>query len=186
MSLSLRDQLIAAGLAPKKQPKDTRPARPPKGPRNQPPPLPAATLAAQRAQAEKFVRDQELNRKQQEKALRRARAAQLRQLIDNACLARASGDDFYNFVDAGRIRRIPVTPLLRAQLASGDVLIARCSDRYDLVPVAAAARIRDCDPTAILNLDGRGSGDGTGGAATPAGSDDDPYKDYVVPDDLTW
>ena len=52
MSLSLRDQLIAAGMAPKKHPQDNaRPARPPKGPRNQPPPVPAATAAAQRAQA---------------------------------------------------------------------------------------------------------------------------------------
>ncbi len=186
MSLSLRDQLIAAGLASKKQPKDnTRPARPPKGARDQPPPLPAATLAAQRAQAEKFARDQELNRKQQEKALRRARAAQLRQLIDNCCLARAAGDDYYNFVDGGRVRRMPVTPELRARLTRGEVLIARCSDRYDLVPTAAAARIRECDPTAILSLDGP-SPDGKSGAAPAAGAEDDPYKDYVVPDDLTW
>ena len=176
MSLSLRDQLIAAGLAPKKQPKEQRPAKTARG---QPAPLPAATLAAQRAQAEKFVRDQELNRKQQEKAQRRARVAQLRQLIDNCCLPRAGGDDYYNFVDAGRIRRLPVTPELRARLNSGELLIARCSDRYDLVPAASAARIRECDADAILRLQ-----DAAG--AAPSTAADDPYKDFVVPDDLTW
>ena len=178
MSLSLREQLIAAGLAPKKQPKEQRPPRPAKGARGKPAPLPAATLAAQRAQAEKFVRDQELNRKQQEKAQRRARAAQLRQLIDSCCLPRAGGDDYYNFVDAGRIRRLPVTLELRARLNGGELLIARCSDRYDLVPAAAAARIRECDADAILpRQDAAGS--------EPAAADD-PYKDFVVPDDLTW
>ena len=75
---------------------------------------------------------------------------------------------------------MPVTPELRARLTRGEVLIARCSDRYDLVPATAAARIRECDPTAILSLDG------AGWRAPAAGSDDDPYKDYVVPDDLTW
>ena len=179
MSLSLRDQFIAAGLAPKKQPKDnTRPARPPKTQRNQPPPVPDTTLAAQRAQAEKFARDQELNRKQQEKAQRRARIAQLRQMIDAACLPRATGDDQYNFVAGGRIRRITVTPALRAQIARGEVLIVHCSDTYDLVPAAAAARIRELHPEAIVT-----SGD-TAQPATPA--EDDPYRDHVVPDDLTW
>lgn len=178
MSLSLREQLIAAGLAPKKKPQDNaRPARPPKGARNQPPPVPAPTLAAQRAQAEKFARDQELNRKQQEKAQRRARAAQLRQMVEQHCLPRADGDDYYNFVDGGRVRRIPVTPALRAQVTRGEVLIARHADRYDLVPAAAAARIREQHPEAILSFDA---------AAVTSAPADDPYKDFVVPDDLTW
>jgi len=179
MSLSLRDQLIAAGLTPKKQPKENaRPARPPKGPRNQPPPVPAATLAAQRAQAEKFVRDQELNRKQQEKALRKARGAQLRQMIEQSSLPRAEGEDYYNFVDGGRIRRIPVTPALRAQITSGAVQIVRQTDQYYLVPASAAARIREQHPEALLATEQN--------AATAAPEADDPYKDFVVPDDLTW
>jgi uncharacterized protein len=178
MSLSLRDQLIAAGLAPKKAAKEgNRPARAPKAPRNQPPPLPAATLAAQRAQAEKFVRDQELNRKQQEKAQRKARLAQVRQLIEQHALPRVNGDDHYNFVDDGRIRRIAVTPALRAQLLGGTVLIVRCSGLYDLVPAEAAGRIRERDPGAVLAPP-------VGAGAAPAA--DDPYKDFVVPDDLTW
>ena len=179
MSLSLRDQLIAAGMAPKKQPQDNaRPARPPKGPRNQPPPVPAATAAAQRAQAEKFARDQELNRKQQEKAQRKARAAQLRQMIEQSCLPRVASDDYYNFVDEGRVRRIAVTPALRAQIMRGEVLVARRSDHYELVPAAAAARIREQHPAAILALEVAAA------TATPAA--DDPYRDYVVPDDLVW
>lgn len=179
MSLSLREQLIAAGLAPKKKAQDNaRPPRPPKGQRNQPPPASAATLAAQRAQAEKFARDQELNRKQQEKAQRRARAAQLRQMIEQHCLPRAEGDDHYNFVDGGRVRRIPVTAALRAQITAGTVLIARHSDRYDLVPAAAAARIREQHPEAIVAP--------AGSATTAPQAEDDPYKDFVVPDDLTW
>ena len=102
----------------------------------------------------------------------------LRQLIEQHCLPRADGDDPYNFVDGGRVRRIPVTPALRAQITNGAVQIARHSDRYDLVPAAIAARIREQHPDAIVSLAG------AAGTATPA--DDDPYRDFVVPDDLTW
>ena len=57
MSLSLRDQLIAAGLVSKKHAKEAnKPVRPPQISRNKPPPLPPAALAAQRTQAEKFAK----------------------------------------------------------------------------------------------------------------------------------
>lgn len=177
MSMSLRDQLIAAGLATEKQARKANPpTKRPQLPKRQPAPLPAATLAAQRAQAEKFARDQALNRKLQEKAERKARLAQARQLIDQHCLPRIEGEDYFNFVDAGKIKRIAVNPALREQLQRGELSIARCADRYDLVPAAAVERIRERGATII-----------TPGAQPPdAQPEADAYKDFVVPDDLKW
>lgn len=220
MTLSLREQLLAAGFKPSKDAKEDRGQRsaarggaaqrgasqdrrdaPPKGSsdaqpragaprqRSAPPAPPDPLRLAQRQQAERFAREQEQGRKLQEREQRRARAAALRALIDRIALAPLQGEDWYNFVDEGRVRRIAVTPALRAQLMQGELLIARCSDRYDLVPATAADALRQQYPEALVTLAAGDSGRQvpapTAGAAATADAED-PYRDYVVPDDLTW
>jgi len=185
MSLSLREQLLKAGLVTEKQAKQAERAtsgqqhRQAKGGKRTPSPPPEPTKAAQQAQAAKLLRDQELNRKQQEKAERRARAAQLRQLVEQLRVPRPDSDDYYNFVDDGRIRRLPVTPDLRARIVAGTLCIVRSEGHYDLVPADVIERIRERDPGAIVASP-------AAGAAAAAPAEDDPYKDFVVPDDLTW
>ena len=67
MSMSLRDQLIAAGLGTKKQAKEANQTKRPPS-RHQPPPPPSPQqVAANKALAAKNARDKELNRRQQEK-----------------------------------------------------------------------------------------------------------------------
>ena len=186
MSLSLREQLLQAGLVTEKQAKQAERAsgdqrhRQTKGGKHKPPPPAPPAKAAQQAQAAKLLRDQELNRKQQEKAERRARAAQLRQLVEQLRVPRPESDDYYNFVDGGKVRRIQVTPELRTRIVSGALVIVRYGDRYDLVPTDVVERIREREPTAIV------ASVSSEPAAAAAPADDDPYKDFVVPDDLVW
>jgi len=185
MNLSLREQLLKAGLVTEKQAKQADRStgdqrhRQAKGGKRSPPPPPEPTKAAQQAQAAKLLRDQELNRKQQEKAARKARAAELRQLVEQLRLPRPESDDYFNFVDGGKVHRIQVTPELRARLVAGTVAIVRYDGRYDVVPVELLDRIRERHADAIVT-------DPTAVAAAPALPEDDPYKDFVVPDDLTW
>jgi len=183
MSLSLREQLLKAGLVTEKQAKQAERAtgqqrhRAVKG--GKPAPAPPPAKAAQQALAAKLLRDQELNRKQQDKAERKARAAQLRQLVEQLRVPRPESDDYYNFVDGGKIRRLTVTPDLRARIVAGSLAIVRYEGHYDLVPADAVERIRERDASAIV----------ASPPAEPASSPpaaDDPYKDFVVPDDLTW
>jgi len=183
MSQSLREQLLKAGLATEKQAKQAERSasqqryRDAKG--GHPAPAPGQTPAAQQAQAAKAARDQQLNRERQLKAEAKARAAQLRELIDQHKLPRPDSDDYFNFVDGGRIRRVAVTSDLRSRLVAGSIVIVRCEGRYDLLPAEAAQRIRERDPKAIVDL----------AAAAECRTEpvaDDPYKDFVVPDDLTW
>jgi uncharacterized protein YaiL (DUF2058 family) len=183
MSLSLREQLLKAGLVSEKQAKQAelqtsqQAHQRKKG--SAPDPTPKQKAAAQQAAAAKIARDLELNRKQQEKAERRARAAQVRQLVEQLRVPRPESDDYYNFVDGGRIRRLQITPELRARLVAGTLAIVRYDGRYDLVPADAVERIRERAPDAIVASPASGPA-----AATAA--EDDPYKDFVVPDDLTW
>jgi uncharacterized protein YaiL (DUF2058 family) len=63
--------------------------------------------------AEKVKRDQELNRQQQEKAEQKARAAQVKQLIEATRLPKLTTEDYYNFVDDKKVKRIAVNALMR-------------------------------------------------------------------------
>lgn len=185
MNLSLREQLLKAGLVTEKQAKQaertTRDHRhkQAQGGRRAAPPPPEPARAAEQAQAAKLLRDQELNRKQQEKAARKARAAELRQLVEQLRVPRPASDDYYNFVDGGRVHRIQVTPELRTRLVAGTLAIVRYDGRYEVVPADSLERIRERHAEAIVAAPAVV-------AANPPPADDDPYKDFVVPDDLTW
>jgi hypothetical protein len=187
MTDSLRDQLLKLGLANKQQAKQAT-AHKPKPSRHQPAkPDPAAT-AAQRAQAAKLLRDQELNRKEQAKLEARARAAQLRQLIDQHRLPPLPTDDYFSFMNGQRIARVPVDAERRAGLAAGTLLIASFAGRYDIIHASAAERLRERDPAVVIDPNapiGNHAGSNHGNANTAADVED-PYKDFVVPDDLTW
>lgn len=179
MSMSLRDQLIQAGLVSEKQARAaTEHKRPQQVSRKKPVPLTEQQRRMQQAQAEKAARDQALNRKQLEKAERRARRAEIRQLVEQHRVAPVESEDWFNFLDGSKIKRIPVTPELRASILRGDLLIVHSDHRYDLLPAAAAERIRERDPSAVIKADAA--------AEVPTTPVDAAYKDFVIPDDLMW
>jgi hypothetical protein len=181
MSHSLRDQLLKAGLVTEKQARQAEQQarqdqrKQPKAPKGAPPARPSG--ASVQAQAAKQARDQELNRRKQEREAARARAAQVRQLIEQHRVPRLESDDYFNFQDGGKIRRIPVDADLRRRILQRELAIVGCEGHYALVPPDAAERIRERDPRAVVALP-------EDKPSTPP--DDDPYKDFVVPDDLTW
>lgn len=84
--------------------------------------------------------------------------------------------EFYNFVEGGKVHRIAVAGDTRERIVTGSLLIARFRGFYALVPKEAAEKIRAIEPTAVLDY-----------KAEPQSVDEsDPYKDFVVPDDLKW
>lgn len=186
MSLSLRDQLLQAGLLdPKKAQQATREQRHQRREQGKKPPTPdPRVLAQQKAAADKAVRDAELNRKQQEKLEQKARRAQVRQLIEQHRVPKlADGEELYNFVDGKRIRRIPVDRAMREKLVAGTWVLVRCDGRYEIVPADIGQRIRERDPHAAVTPAAGGS---TGEAVAGGSDEEDPYRDYKVPDDLMW
>lgn len=186
MSMSLRDQLLQAGLITKKQAQQAgRPQQKPKQQQADPklvePSLAeAARLAAEAARAEKQAQDQARNKALQEKAEQKARRAQVKQLVDQHRIAKVETEETYNFTDGTNVRRLPVTADLRKQLIEGRIGIVRCDGRYEFVPAAIAEKIGERDPRALILLNKVNPTNPNGPA------EDDPYKDYVVPDDLVW
>jgi uncharacterized protein YaiL (DUF2058 family) len=190
MNSSLRDQLLAAGLVTEKQArkaaqeeqqrhfrKHSPPpqARPQQG-RSQPPPPPPPKVQAEQAQATKVARDKELNRRREDKAQRKARLAEIEQLVEQNRLPRLETEDFYSFPDGKKIRRMSVDPQRREQLTKGELVVVRYKGFYAVVPAPIADRIRERDPNMVVPV-----------AKPPTGGEvEDAYKEFVVPDDLMW
>ncbi len=179
MALSLRDQLLKAGLvnekqakqASKQQQKQERLER--KGQVEKDESLREAAL---KAHAEKVERDRELNRQQQEKVEQKARQAQVKQLIETSRLPKIVGDDYYNFVDGKKVKRIAVNAMLRDKLSRGSLAIVRHDGGYEMIPRDAALKIQERDKQRVVLLN----------TPTEAAEEDDPYAAYKVPDDLMW
>ncbi len=181
MSLSLREQLLKAGLVTEQQAqrveRDQKREKyvAPRGRKAQATPSPQE-LAARKAAAEKAARDAELNRRKQEKIERRAKFAEIRQLVEQHQVPRVETDDHYNFQDGTRIRRVAVTPPLRERLIRGDLAIVRNDGRYAFVPAAVGEQIKARVERALIHLNRPGA----------APDPDDPYQHHVIPDDLIW
>ena len=176
MSTSLRDQLIQAGLVGRKKAQQLQQQQKRQtfqGQHGQPV---ATDKAAQQTEAAKAARDQELNRRQQEQAQLKARWAEIRQLIEQHRLPKIEDGEDYFFTDDRKIRRLTVNAAMREQLVRGELRIARLKGRYELVPAAAAERIRERDERALVPLKTDAE------AATP----DDPYAAHPVPENLRW
>ena len=76
-----------------------------------------------------------------------------------------------------------VDPQRREQLTSGVVVIVRYKGHYAVVPKETAERIRERDENMVVpHLQAKAQAQPT--EAAPAAAADDPYKDFVVPDDL--
>ena len=99
------------------------------------------------------------------------------QLVRHYRQPRDGGEIAYNFADRGIIKKLYVSARLRDQLIRGQLVIVRSGSGYELVPVAAAERIRGRDADAIVVWN-------TPAADQPTA--DDPYKDFPIPDDLMW
>ncbi len=179
MSTSLRYQLLKAGLINKKQANEAErqlDRRERHGPKRKQEASPERARPPQKVQAEKAARDQALNRKQQEKADRKARFAQIKQLIEQNRLPTVEGDELYNFVDDNKIRRIAANASIRDRLHRGEIAIVGHGGRYDFIPSAIAARIRERDEHVFI----------TSGVAADSPEPDAMYAGYTVPDDLIW
>jgi uncharacterized protein len=177
MSDSLRDQLLKAGLVTKKQAaqSERQQFRGGKGRKSSPGTGPAPPDDA--ARAAKAARDRDLNREQQAKIDARARRAQLRQIIDQHRVPSPESDEYFSFVDGGKVRRIAVDAGLRARLVAGTLHIVRCDGHYSMVPADAAALVRERDAAALVALPS---------SPPQVAAENDPYGRFAVPDDLTW
>ena len=204
MAQSLQEQLLKAGLVSEKQVQEARRGdgrarkqnkKPPK--KHRPPQaksvLPASASAdapvlserereIAQARAAKIARDRALNQNRVVDAERKARRAQVRQMIEqHAPKPQGEADLPYHFQRGKKIKRIYVDARQREQLLSGALLLLVLDRNHHLLVPAAAARVQELAPDAWLHRH-----DPATGQQAAEGVEDDPYAEFKVPDDLMW
>ena len=176
----LQEQLLKAGLVKKNQVakvvrdqaaqrKGTKPAAPS-----------AEQVEAQRLLQEKAERDRALAAERNAQVRVAEAHAQIRQIVD-AHKVKREGELAYRFTDGSRIKDVLVNEALRAQLASGTLVIVRHGEGYELLPRVAADKVYERD-AAVIVLD-HGKREATEASAS---ADDEYYRQFQVPDDLVW
>lgn len=93
------------------------------------------------------------------------------------------GDIGYNFTDNNLIKKVYVDKVTQSQLIKGRLAIARLTaesgseSEYAIIPAVVADKIAQRDASYIvLNCE----------LSQEAKDEDDPYADFVIPDDLMW
>jgi uncharacterized protein len=178
----LQEQLLKAGLVKKSKlaevAREQNKARHAKGPAEPN----EIQLEAERARAGKAERDRALAAERKAQARITELRAQARQIIEDRKVPR-SGESEYRFTADSAIRTVLVNEELRKKLSAGALVIARLDERYELLPRAAADKVRERDASLIV-LD---HGQDVGTEPSAATSEDDAYyAQFLVPDDLVW
>lgn len=132
-----------------------------------------AVLEAQQKQRDAV---RELNSKRDAEARKKAIHAQIVQMVQQGRQSRGGGDIAYNFTFGTKIERILVSAAVRSQLAAGQLVIVRLGEATELVPKVVADKIAERDPSIVIRVK----------KPEVRPSEDDPYADYKIPDDLMW
>lgn len=170
--LTLQEQMLKAGLVNEKKLKKAKKGS--KKSRVQAREVKAAVEESKRQQQE---RDKALSEEQKEQRLSKEIKAQIKQLIEMNKIDQKDGDIKYNFTDGTLVKSLYVEQLIRDQLAKGILSIARTDETYVVIPSSVAKKIAMRDETVIIEQNA---------PAEDIPAEDDPYADFVVPDDLMW
>jgi uncharacterized protein YaiL (DUF2058 family) len=175
----LQDQLLKAGLA--KKDKVAQAVREQNKQRQGKAPAPPGEdlVDTQRLQADRAERDRALAAERNAQLRANEQRAQVHQIVESNKVRR-EGEIAYRFTDGDKIKSMLVNEPLRAQLASGMLVIVRHGQGYELLPRVAADKVYARDTGMIVLDHGRTE------AAGDRSEDDDYYKQFEVPDDLIW
>lgn len=177
MGKSLADQLLGAGLVDskkaKKLQKEKRQQQKQKSPDSG-----ADRARLQQQRNEQAEKDRELNRQRRAAEEDRARHAQVQQLLDTHRLT-TNGEIRFQFADPRdrKIKQLYVTRDTRERLARGQLAICAQKTGYCIVPAEAAGKIAERIPEAVVFR---------ADPTTNQPDDEDPYKDFPIPDDIDW
>jgi hypothetical protein len=174
---SLQDQLLKAGLVDKDKANKASKERRKKNRQQRNSKEDTSSSAERQRQLETAAKDRELNQRRDEARKQRELAAQIKQLVDNHRHPRSNSEDdkpFY-FNNKGKVKQMYVSTEIHNMITSKKLAIVNCNGVFELVPTDIAEKIRDRNPSLVIDL-----------PEEQPTSENDPYAEYKVPDDLMW
>ena len=181
MAKSIADQLLGLGLADKKQiqkDKNEKRKQDKQDRKHKSGGVDETKIAIEQARKDKAERDRQLNLEKQAEANKKALLAQVKQIIERTHINVDEGEVKFNFVDRNdnKIKAMYVTEKIQNDLAKGSLAIATFDGRYFVVTQQVAEKIAERSAVSVLLVSD----------VQQAVDDEDPYKDFVIPDDLMW
>ena len=175
MSNSLKDQLLALGLAPKKpKPKPAKQHKPRSRPASRN--TGDADISLDQAyrirhKEERRQKEKAIELKREQERLRREINQKIKALIKEAALRDPAAENKRNFIYKGRIRSVLATPGQINEINAGTIGVVYLSGNYHLMPSDKVEEIRNFAPDHIPDL---------------GGAEHEEEADNPVPDDLIW
>ncbi len=179
MGNPFQEQLLKAGLVTKQQVQKANKSKHKKNKQmsKKDKPVDEAKLKSQQLASEKAKRDRELNLKKEHQARQKAISTEINQLIISNCIKRDNSCEItYNFEHQKKIKHIYVNSEMKQQIINGKLGIARIEGRYELIPKAIAEKIQERNEKRVILFT----------QEEQTVDENDPYADFVIPDDLTW
>ncbi|MGR5237190.1 DUF2058 domain-containing protein [Vibrio alfacsensis] len=170
--LTLQEQMLKAGLVNEKKLKKAK-----KGSKKSRVQAREVKAAVEESKRQQLERDKQLSEQQNTERLNKEIKAQINQLIETNKIDLKDGDIKYNFTHGTLVKSLYVDSLIREQLIKGILAIAIVGESYVVIPRPVATKIAQRDESVIIEQKEPESD-------IPA--EDDPYADFVVPDDLMW
>ncbi|WGL59158.1 DUF2058 family protein [Pigmentibacter sp. JX0631] len=162
--MSLRDQLLKAGLVSKKQAQKAEASnRKQEHDSKKNKQLADAIDAEKKAELDKIEEeknkqkeiDKELNKQRDLLIQQRELIYRARQILNSNCLNSPNATEPYYFAEKNKVRKVLVTSWQREMLARGKLGIGRPMDEVDefyIVPLSAAKIIKEISPLRLITL----------------------------------
>jgi uncharacterized protein YaiL (DUF2058 family) len=180
--MSLQDQLLKSGLVNQtklKQVKAEKRKQTRKQQKNKITIENEAKQLAEKTRAEQAEKDRLLNEQRNLQAAKKQQANQVAQLIEANKLPQDEDGIPYRFTDDNKVKDIYVSEAVRKKIISGRLAIVRAKTGYEVVASEVAEKIRQVESTTVVVLFENTE-------EQQETSEDDPYKDFEIPDDLIW
>lgn len=181
MAKSLQEQLMGSGLIDKKKAKTIQ-----KEKRIQRKQLPKGHALddkekerLEKLKQEKIEKDKKLNKERVQELEKKALKAQVKQLIKTNEVRRSAGEVAFQFTDDKKIKRIYLIQEQYDHLTKGLLSIANINEEYILIPKGVAKKVIERDAQAICYIYEKD-------VSKQQNDEEDPYKDFEIPDDLMW
>lgn len=175
MSNSLKDQLLALGLAPKKSRPEPR-KQPKTQPRQAKPVRKHAEISLDKAfsmrnKEERLQKEKAAELKREQERQRRETNQKIKALIKEHAVRDPGAENKRNFLYKGRIRSVLATREQINQINAGSIGVVYLSGNYHLMPADKIEEIRQFAADHVPDL---------------GGAEHDNEADNPVPDDLIW
>ncbi|MGB1200641.1 DUF2058 domain-containing protein [Cognaticolwellia aestuarii] len=181
---SLQEQLLKAGLTTKQKARQANSDKRKKGKQKRSGVNVESSLQEQvkqdleLAKKEKLARDIALNNEKKQALLAKEQQLRILQILQHHQVTNVNGEAEYNYTFNNKIKKLFVDAITHKALVNGRLALCGVEDTTYIVTTETAEKVASLDEKVILVQNTK--------VVDEVVSDDDPYAEFQIPDDLMW